>query len=109
MNPSAPKVERKVRAKSVQYRVGPEVDSSGEFSDGKSFDDIHGFMMGLAENEKLLARAFVRKLLTFATGRELGFSDREEVERIVSQCSGGGYRAGDLLHAAISSNIFQSK
>ena len=109
LNPSALKVERKVRAKSVQYRVGPEVDSSGEFSDGKSFDDIHGFMMGLAENEKLLARAFVRKLLTFATGRELGFSDREEVERIVSQCSGGGYRAGDLLHAAISSNIFQSK
>ena len=97
LNPSAPKVERKVRAKSVQYRVGPEVDSSGEFSDGKSFDDIHGFMMGLAENEKLLARAFVRKLLTFATGRELGFSDREDVERIVSQCSGGGYRAGDLF------------
>jgi hypothetical protein len=109
LNPSAPKVERKVRAKSVQFRVGPEVDSSGEFSDGKSFADIHSFMTGLAEDEKLLARALVRKLLTFATGRELGFSDREEVERIVSQFSGGGYRAGDLLHAAISSNIFQSK
>ena len=109
LSPSAPKVERKVRAKSVQYRVGPEVDSSGEFSDGKTFADIHDFMSGLAENEKLLAHAFLRKLLTFATGRELGISDREEVERIVSQCSGGGYRAGDLLHAAISSNIFQSK
>ena len=109
LSPSAPKVERKVRAKSVQYRVGPEVDSSGEFSDGKSFADIHDFMSGLAENEKLLAHAFLRKLLTFAIGRELGISDREEVERIVSQCSGGGYRAGDLLHAAISSNIFQSK
>jgi hypothetical protein len=89
--------------------VGPEVDSSGEFFDGKSFSDIHDFMKGLAENEKLLARAFVRKLLTFATGRELGFSDREEVELIISQCSGGGYRAGDLLHAAVSSNIFRSK
>jgi hypothetical protein len=109
LNPSAPKVERKVRAKNVQYRVGPEVDSSGEFSDGKFFSDIHDFMKGLAENQKLLARAFVRKLLTFATGRELGFSDREEVELIVSQCSSGGYRAGDLLHAAVSSNIFRSK
>ena len=66
-------------------------------------------MTGLAEDEELLARAFVRKLLTFATGRELGFSDREEVERIVSQCSGGDYRVGDLLHAVISSNIFQYK
>ena len=66
-------------------------------------------MKGLAEEEELLARSFVRKLLIFATGRELGFSDREEVEQIVSLCSGGGYRAGDLLHAAISSNIFQSK
>ncbi len=109
LNPSVPKVERKVRAKSVQYRVGPEVDSSGEFSDGKSFTNIRAFMTGLAEDEELLARAFVRKLLTFATGRELGFSDREEVERIVSLCSGGDYRVGDLLHGVISSNIFQSK
>ena len=109
LNPSAPKVERKVRAKSVQYREGPEVDASGRFSDGKSFTDIHDFITRLSEDEELLARCFVLKLLTFATGRELGFSDREEVERIVSQCSGGGYRAGDLLHAAISSNIFQSK
>ena len=73
LNPSAPKVERKVRDKSVQYRVGPKVDSSGEFSDGKSFADIHDFMSGLAENEKLLARSFVRKLLTFATGENSGF------------------------------------
>lgn len=109
LNPSAPKVERKVRAQNVRYRVGPEVDSSGEFMDGKTFVSIRDFMNGLAEKEKLLARAFVGKLLTFATGRELGFSDREEVERIVSQCSGGGYRARDLLLAAISSNIFQSK
>ena len=109
LSPSAPKVERKVRAKSVQYRVGPEVDSSGEFSDGKSFTDIHDFMTRLSEDEELLARCFVLKLLTFATGRELGFSDREEVERIISQCSEGGYRAGDLLHAVILSNIFQHK
>ena len=109
LNPSAPKVERKVRAKSVQYREGPEVDSSGEFSDGKSFTDIHDFITRLSEDEELLARCFVLKLLTFATGRELGFSDREEVERIISQCSEGGYRAGDLLHAVISSNIFQYK
>ncbi len=109
LNPSAPKVERKVRAKSVQYREGPEVDSSGEFSDGKSFTDIHDFMTRLSEDEELLARCFVLKLLTFATGRELGFSDREEVERIISQCSEDGYRAGDLLHAVISSNIFQYK
>ena len=109
LSQTAPKVERKVRAQNVRYRVGPEVDCSGEFSNGRSFADIHDFMAGLAEDEELLARAFVRKLLTFATGRELGFSDREEVERIVSHCSGGSYRAGDLLHAAISSNIFQSK
>jgi hypothetical protein len=109
LNPSAPKVERKVRAKSVQYREGPEVDSSGGFSDGKSFTDIHDFITRLSEDEELLARCFVLKLLTFATGRELGFSDREEVERIISQCSEDGYRAGDLLHAVISSNIFQYK
>ena len=109
LNPSAPRIERKVRAQSVRYRKGPVVDSSGNFSDGEPFENIHEFMDELAGNDSVLARAFVSKLLTFATGRELGFSDRDEIASIVSSCSAHDYRTADLLHAVLSSNIIQNK
>ena len=109
LNPSVPRIDRKVRAQSVRYRKGPMVDSSGKFSDGEPFENIHEFMDELAGNDSILARAFVSKLLTFATGRELGFSDRDEIASIVSSCSAHDYRTADLLHAVLSSNIFQNK
>jgi len=56
-----------------------------------------------------LARAFVQKLLTFGTGRELGFSDKDEIDRIINKCAANKYRVGDLLHAVVASTIFQSK
>ena len=56
-----------------------------------------------------LTRALAKKLLTFATGRELGFSDRAEVERMVKESARTGYRVRDLIHLVIGSRIFQSK
>jgi hypothetical protein len=56
-----------------------------------------------------LTRALAKKLLTFATGRELGFSDRAEVERMVKESARTGYRVRDLIHLVVASRIFQSK
>ena len=48
------------------------------------------------------------RVLIFGTGREMGFSDRATIARIVKQLgSTGGVR--DLLHAAVQSDIFLSK
>ena len=52
---------------------------------------------------------FCKKLLTFATGRELGFSDRDEIERIVTQSAKNEYRLRELLHLVIGSKIFLNK
>ena len=85
------------------------VDSTGALPDGREFSSFNQFRELLAEDEAGLARAFVGKLLTFATGREMGFSDRPEIDRIVQQAAKDGYRVRDLLHLAISSKIFLSK
>jgi hypothetical protein len=108
-NPQAPKVDRLARGRQVNYRQGPVVDASGTFEDGFAFAGFTEFQRHLARQPENLTRAFVRKLLTFATGRELGFSDRAEVERIVKESARNGYRVRDLIHLVVGSSIFRSK
>ncbi|WP_182865507.1 DUF1592 domain-containing protein [Rhodopirellula sp. JC639] len=102
------RVDTEVNGRKVRYRLGPAVDASGEF-DGTAFAGFRQFRHTLAGQERMLAKTFVVKLLTFATGRELGFSDRPEINRIVTAAAENHYRARDLLHAAVASKIFLSK
>ncbi len=103
------KVNAIVRGRKVVYRLGPEVDSSGKFLDGTRYQDFRAYRDYLAKYDDRLARAFAGKLLTFATGRELGFSDRAELGRIVADTSQNNYRIRDLLHRIIQSEIFLNK
>jgi hypothetical protein len=108
-NNEHPKVNRLVKGRGVQYRKGPKVDASGNFEDGVKFVGFTEFQSHLARQPENLSRALAKKLLTFATGRELGFSDRAEVERIVKESARNGYRVRDLIHLVVESTIFQSK
>jgi hypothetical protein len=103
------RVELAVQGKPVRYRLGPQVDCSGRLPDGREFDDFVEFRDLLAEEEAMLATTLARKLLTFATGRELGFSDRSEVTRIVTQSAAQGYGLRDLIHTVVQSEIFLHK
>ena len=108
-DPNAERVKDVVRGRKVQYRLGPNVDSSGQFIDGTEYQDFLGYKTHLSSLQEDLARAFAKKLLTFATGRELGFSDRGEIERIVTQSAKNEYRLRELLHLVIGSKIFLNK
>ena len=103
------RVDRVILGRKVNYRLGPPVDASGEESDGNRFANFQEFRQLLADQDEQLARAFVGKLATFASGRELGFSDRQEVQRIVDSTAETGYRARDLLMAVVKSSIFRQK
>lgn len=103
------RVEGTVLGRRVAYRMGPPVDASGELVDGTPFADYREFRDQLASREQMLARTFVTKLLTFATGREMGFSDRPEINQIVTDAADNHYRAGDLIHAVVASSLFQTK
>ena len=86
-----------------------QVDSSGQLPDGRKFAGFTEFRDYLAEDSELLARTLAVKLLTFATGRELGFSDRAEVERIVKASAAKGNGVRDLVHLVVQSEIFRRK
>ncbi len=106
---SGDKVDREVRGSRVRYQLGPPVDASGEFPNGQSFAGFIEFRDHLAQYDGLLAKALATKLLTFGTGRELGFSDREEVARIVQATAGSKHGLRDLIRAVVTSEIFMRK
>ncbi len=101
--------QRFAGSRSIRYRIGPIVDASGELADGRTFADYVGFRDLIASEKEMLARAFATKLLTFATGREMGFSDRPEINAIVAKAGEDGYALRDLFLLCVDSEIFRQK
>lgn len=92
----------------VQYRLGPPVDASGALSDGAAFQGIRDFKKLLLRDPEGLARALAGKLLAYGLGRGVGFSDREELARIVAAVKPKNYGFRSLLHAVVQSPAFRS-
>jgi len=91
------------------FRLGPPVDSSGQLADGRQFDGVAELQRLLTEDATPLLSNLARQLAVYATGREILFSDREQIAAIVSQtqASGGGVRT--LIKQLAESPLFQTR
>jgi hypothetical protein len=102
-------VKLTVQGRKVRYRLGPPVDAAGELSSGAKFADLSEFKTLLLAGQDRVARCMIEKLLTFATGRAMGFSDRGEIDKIVAQSKTKNHAMRDMIHAVVQSAIFRSK
>lgn len=102
-------VKLTVQGRKVRYRLGPPVDAAGELSSGAKFADLSEFKTLLLAGQDRVARCMIEKLLTFATGRAMGFSDRSEIDKILAQSKTKNHAMRDLIHAVVQSEIFRSK
>lgn len=103
------RIDTKVNGRNVRYRLGPDVDPSGQLADGRAFDDFDRFRDLLASDPDHLAHTLAEKLLVFATGRELGFSDRAALDSLVAESAKGEHGVRDLVHLVVQSEVFRSK
>jgi hypothetical protein len=103
------KVDLKVEGRKVRYRLGQPVDAAGVLTDGKTFQNLADLKNVLLADQDKVARCVIEKLLTFATGRPMGFSDRSEIDRLATESKVKGHAMRDLIHAIVQSEIFQSK
>ncbi|MEO0414159.1 MAG: DUF1592 domain-containing protein [Verrucomicrobiota bacterium] len=103
------RLDLEVNGRHVRYRIGPKVDASGQTSTGEKFGGYTEFRDILANDPNRLAKALTKKLLVFTTGREMGFSDRPEINRIVKASAAQGHGVQDLLKLVVQSEIFQNK
>ncbi len=92
-----------------EYKEGLPVDASGVTSEGETFGGVRGFRQQLLQSEELVARNFISQLVVYATGSEVQFADREELDRIVQEVSSEGYRARTILHEIVQSKLFRNK
>lgn len=83
------------------------LDATGELPGGRSFAGATELTTLLAQTEQQrLAETAVRRMLSFAIGRELRPSDRCFVEAILANTQDQNYRVGDLLEQVILSPPF---
>lgn len=92
----------------VQYRQGADVDASGTMPDGRKFADIREYKRLLLEDKEALPRSLTRLLLTYSLGRQVGFSDRAEVEQIIAAVEAKDYGLRSLIHEVVQSKTFRS-
>ncbi len=102
-------MDLKVQGRKVRYKIGPPVDATGELSTGAKFANMTDFKKLLLMGQDRVAHCIAEKLLTFASGRPMGFSDRSEIDRIVAQSKIKGHAMRDLIHAVVQSEVFRSK
>ena len=91
------------------YELGLPVDASGMTADGIEFNGIRDYKNHLLTSKKQVARNLVSLLITFATGGEIEFADRDEVERILRATKDDGYRLQSLIHHVVTSRLFRNR
>ena len=92
----------------VRYRRGADVDATGMMPDGRTFNGIRDYKRLLLEDETAMTRSLTRLLLTYSLGRQLGFSDRPEVERIVERAGNEDHGLRSIIHQVVQSELFRS-
>jgi hypothetical protein len=86
------------------------VDSTGKLPDGrelKNLDELKKYL--LTERRQQFAQALTSKLLAYAMGRSLEFSDEPLVEEITKKSLKNGLRLQSLVESIVTSKAFLTK
>jgi hypothetical protein len=92
-----------------KFHYALAVDPSGTLPGGRPFADVRQLKKMLLEDEATIARNLVKQLTIYATGAPIGFSDRQELEAILSRTRPGHYGVRSLVHEIVGSKLFQYK
>lgn len=100
---------KKVNGHPIDYHFELSVDCTGTLPDGRAFADVNELRTYLAADPRRLARAFTKHLMTYATGAEISFADRAEVDAVLNETASTQYGVRSLIHAIIQSRPFKNK
>ena len=87
----------------------PVLDVSGTFPDGRGFATLEEYKAGLMTQKDKFARALSVKMLTYALGRPVGYTDHGLIDSLVGTLKKDDYRIQSLIYAIVASEPFNSK
>ncbi len=99
------------RQNGEEFRGGntPPIDAAGTLPSGRSFTTPGEFKQALLAEKERFAAAFTQKMLTYAIGRPVGYTDRETVEEITRLLEKDDYKMQSLIMGAVTSDPFLTK
>ena len=92
------------------YQLGLPVDASGITSDGTSFRGFADYQQVLLDNEMdAISYNLADQLITFSTGAQVEFSDRDAVNEILSSTKDQNYALRTMIHEVVASDLFRTR
>ncbi len=85
------------------------VDASGALPSGRKFGGPAEFRTALLEHREAFLTHLTEKLLTYAVGRGVEYSDMPAVRRILDQAGTSDYRWSSLIAGVVSSGPFRMR
>jgi cytochrome c5 len=85
------------------------IDASGVLADGTPFSNPVEFRQALLAHKTEFVRNFTEKLMTYAIGRTVGYTDMPAVRAVVRDAAATDYRWASLILGVVSSEPFQMR
>ena len=93
----------------VKYRIGADVDASGNLPDGSAFAGPKEFKKLMLRQSDAVARCLAAKLISYSTGRRSEPGDILALDAIVAASKKRNFGLRTLLHAVVQSELFVNK
>jgi len=90
-------------------RNDPTINVTAKLPDGTEFSGVEGLQTQLLKQEDLFLKGLAGKLMTYALGRELGYSDRPTIDTSVATMKKANYTMRSLLVEIVVSQQFTTK
>ncbi|MCY4030006.1 MAG: DUF1592 domain-containing protein, partial [Acidobacteria bacterium] len=88
---------------------GEPIDASDVLPDGTAFSGPSELREAILRRPDSFVETFTRKLLTYAAGRGMEYSDAPAVRRIVRAAAEDDYRFSALVDGVVTSDVFRMK
>lgn len=98
-----------VNGRKMRYLNGPQVESADELLNGGHFQSIQEYKKLLVQNRDELAKAFARKLLSYATGANTTLADRESLDAVIDSTKQNNFGVRSIVHAIVDTPTFRMK
>jgi len=88
---------------------GTAIDASGQLLDGTKINGPIELRTALLKNPNIFLETFTEKLMTYALGRGLTYSDMPVIRSIVNDAARSNYRFTSIVKGIIASTPFQMR
>ena len=102
-------VKKKFLGIDTRYKLGLDVDATGQSLSGEEFTNINEFRDILLKDKKGLAKNLINKLMVFSTAAQVHYTDRKVVKKIIENSSKDDFGVRSIIHEIVQSQIFRRK